>query len=113
MSSAEKRLLVLALISVLGFMLEPFTGLNAVWILCLAALLCYMPGLGIMHVESFTKLNIMFLVFVTGCMAIGFVGGSVGFNAWAVRQVVPLLQAGARTCRSSWPIWRESASISC
>ena len=71
MSTAEKRLLVLALISVLGFMLEPFTGLNAVWILCLAALLCYMPGMGILNVNTFNNLNIMFLVFVAGCMAIG------------------------------------------
>ena len=92
MSSAEKRLLVLALISVLGFMLEPFTGLNAVWILCLAALLCYMPGLGIMHVESFTKLNIMFLVFVAGCMAIGAVAGVVGANKWAVAAIMPYLE---------------------
>ena len=92
MSTAEKRLLVLALISVLGFMLEPFTGLNAVWILCLAALLCYMPGMGILNVNTFNNLNIMFLVFVAGCMAIGAVAGVVDANKWAVASIMPYLQ---------------------
>ena len=92
MSSAEKRLLALALISVLGFMLEPFTGLNAVWILCIAAMFCYMPGVGIMEAESFTKLNIMFLVFVAGCMSMGAVADVCGANKWAVAAIMPYLE---------------------
>ncbi len=92
MSVAEKRLLILALFSILGFMVEPLTGINAVYVLCLTALLCYMPGMKIMEPESFNNLNIIFLVFVAGCMAIGFVAGEVGANKWAVSTIIPFLQ---------------------
>lgn len=93
MSVAERRLLWLALLSILGFMVEPWTGVNAVYVLCLAALFCYMPGLKIMDPGKFNELNIIFLVFVAGCMAIGFVAGEVGANKWMVASVVPVLEA--------------------
>lgn len=92
MSSAEKRLLALALLSVFGFMLEPWTGINAVWVLCLAALFCYLPALRIMEAASFTNLNIIFLIFIAGCMSIGAVAGAVGANKWAVAAIMPYLQ---------------------
>ena len=96
----EIKLMVLVLGMVGGFMVQPWTGIDPVYIFCVLAMLCYLPGIDILDGESISKLGIMFLVFVTGCMAIGFVGGSVGFNAWAVRQVVPLLQG-----------WGENMSI--
>ena len=48
MTVSEKRLLVLAILGILGFMVEPWTGVNAVYVLCLVALFCYMPGMKIM-----------------------------------------------------------------
>lgn len=92
MSTAEKRLLILAVLGILGFMVEPWTGVNAVYVLCLVALFCYMPGMKIMEPSSFNNLNIVFLVFVAGCMAIGFVAGEVGANKWAVSAVIPFLK---------------------
>ena len=41
MTVSEKRLLVLAILGILGFMVEPWTGVNAVYVLCLVALFCY------------------------------------------------------------------------
>ena len=64
------------------------------------AMLCYMPGINILPNEGIGKLEIMFLIFITGCMSIGFVGGAVGFNAWAVQQILPVLQG-----------WGESMSV--
>ena len=93
----EIKLMVLVLGMVGGFMVQPWTGIDPVYIFCVLARLCYLPGIDILDGESISKLGIMFLVFVTGCMAIGFVGGSVGFNAWAVKQVVPLLQGWGET----------------
>lgn len=97
MTTAEKRLLWLALISILGFMVEPWTGVNAVYVLCLAALFCYLPAFRIMDPDSVNSLNIMFLVFVAGCMAIGFVAGEVGANKWMVSSIIPLLQSMSPT----------------
>ena len=92
MSVSEKRLLILAILSILGFMVELWTGVNAVYVLCLVALFCYMPGMKIMEPSSFNSLNIVFLVFVAGCMAIGFVAGEVGANKWAVSSIIPFLK---------------------
>lgn len=92
MSTAEKRLLVLALLGIAGFMVEPWTNVNAVYVLCLVALCCYLPCMKIMEPASFNQLNIIFLVFVAGCMAIGFVAGSVGANKWIVSCIIPYLQ---------------------
>lgn len=92
MSGAEKRLLALALFSVLGFMVEPLTGINAVWVLCLAALCCYLPFMNIVEAASFAKLDIVFLIFIAGCMAIGAVSGAVGANTWAVASIMPYLE---------------------
>ena len=92
MTVSEKRLLVLAILGILGFMVEPWAGVNAVYVLCLVALFCYMPGMKIMEPSSFNNLNIVFLVFVAGCMAIGFVAGEVGANKWAVSSIIPFLK---------------------
>lgn len=97
MTVAERRLLWLAVLSIIGFMVEPWTGVNAVYVLCLAALLCYMPCLKIMDPASFNNLNIIFLVFVAGCMAIGFVAGEVGANKWMVSSIIPILKSVSPT----------------
>lgn len=99
-STKEKKLMVIVLGMVLAFMVQPWTGVDPVFIFAVLALLCYMPGISILSEESIGKVEIMFLIFITGCMSIGFVGGAVGFNAWAVQQVLPFLQG-----------WGENMSV--
>ena len=96
-SPKEKKLMVIVLGMVLAFMVQPWTGVDPVFIFAVLALLCYMPGISILSEESIGKVEIMFLIFITGCMSIGFVGGAVGFNAWAVQQILPLLQGWGET----------------
>ena len=96
-SPKEKKLMVIVLGRVLAFMVQPWTGVDPVFIFAVLALLCYMPGISILSEESIGKVEIMFLIFITGCMSIGFVGGAVGFNAWAVQQILPLLQGWGET----------------
>lgn len=99
-SSKEKKLMVIVLGMVLAFMVQPWTGVDPVFVFAVLAMLCYLPGIRILSEESIGKVEIMFLIFVTGCMSIGFVGGAVGFNAWAVQQILPILQG-----------WGESMSV--
>ena len=96
-STKEKKLMVIVLGMVLAFMVQPWTGVDPVFNFAVLALLCYMPGISILSEESIGKVEIMFLIFITGCMSIGFVGGAVGFNAWAVQQILPLLQGWGET----------------
>lgn len=92
MSRKEVKLLVIVIAVILGFMTQTVTGLNPVYVFCVLALACYFPGIDILRDEDMRRLNISIMVFVTGCMAIGFVGGKVGANAWAVEQLMPWLQ---------------------
>lgn len=96
-SAREKKLMVIVLGMVLAFMVQPWTGVDPVYVFAVLALLCYMPGISILSEDSIGKVEIMFLIFITGCMSIGFVGGAVGFNAWAVQQILPLLQGWGET----------------
>lgn len=91
MLGAEKRLLVVVLVAISAFMFEPWTGIDAVFLFASTALLCYLPGLKISKPENFNKLELAFLLMVTGCIAMGMVGGAVGANKWAVEQIKPVL----------------------
>lgn len=95
--SCETKLLVLVFGVILDFMLGPLTHINPVYICCVLALLSYLPGINVLDCENFSNLDIVFLMFVTGCMAIDFVGGSVGVNKWAVASIIPLLQGWGGT----------------
>lgn len=91
-SACEIKLFVIVLAIIAGFMFQPWTGIDPVYLFCIFALCCYLPFVNILKPESFNRLNIVFLVFVAGCMAIGFVGGTVGANKWAVDGLVKMLE---------------------
>ena len=56
MTVSEKRLLVLAILGILGFMVEPWTGVNAVYVLCLQS---RSPPCPHESAEPFNNLNIV------------------------------------------------------
>lgn len=97
LTAKEIKLLLLVIGMVLGFMLQPWTNIDPVYIFCVLALCCYLPKVDILEPESIGHLEVMFLIFVAGCMAIGFVGGAVGFNSWAVHKVIPLMRDWSET----------------
>lgn len=97
LTAKEIKLLCLVVGMVLGFMLQPWTNIDPVYIFCVLALCAYLPGVRILDPDSIGHLEVMFLIFVAGCMAIGFVGGAVGFNAWAVQKLIPLMQDWSQT----------------
>lgn len=90
-TGSELRLLVLVLVGISAFMLQPWTGLDAVYVFAFVSLLCYLPPLRIEPPENFGKLQIVFLIMMTGCIAMGMVGTAVGANAWAVSKITPFL----------------------
>lgn len=97
MTGKEKRLLALVLLGISAFMLQPWTGINDVFLFALIALLCYLPGLKIEKAENFNTLQLAFLLMITGCMAMGMVGNAVGANKWAVGELKPILESMSPT----------------
>ena len=55
----EIKLLVLVFGIILGFMLEPLTHIDPVYVCCVLALLSYLPGINVLDRESFSNLNIV------------------------------------------------------
>lgn len=96
-SKKEIKLFIIVLCVIIGFMMQSISGLNPVYLFCVLALLCYFPGIDILNGDELKKLNITIMVFVTGCMSIGFVGGEVGANAWVVQELMPVLQSMSGT----------------
>ncbi len=100
MKADEYKLSVMCVLLIAGFVFQPWTGIDPVYFLCVLAMFCYMPGIDILDPKEISGLGIMFLIFVTGCMSIGFVGGAVGANAWIIGHLVPLLSG-----------WSENVSV--
>ena len=48
----EIKLMVLVLGMVGGFMVQPWTGIDPVYIFCVLAMLCYLPGIDILTVKA-------------------------------------------------------------
>ena len=90
MSSSEWRLLVLIFIGIGSFMVQAWTGYNAVFVFALSGILCYIPEFRIEKPENFDKLNLSVLVIITACISIGMVGNAVRSNSWMVSVVQPL-----------------------
>ncbi len=93
----EWKMFALMSLVVLSFMLQPWTNIDPIYFTCFIVLACYVPGVNILERESIRDLNIIFLIFVTGCMSIGFVGEAVGANRWAISYVVPILEGWGHT----------------
>ena len=93
MTGREKRLTVLVVLGISAFMLQPWTGINDVFMFAFIALMCYLPGLKIEKPENFNTLQLTFLLMITGCMAMGMVGNSIGASKWAVEQLKPILES--------------------
>ena len=120
-SAKEKILLVLVLGMVLAFMIQPWTGVDPVFVFAVLAMLCYMPGINILPNEGIGKLEIMFLIFITGCTikCASPLSASVSWaEPWAstpgpCSRFCPCFRAGARACRSSSPTSPAWSSTSC
>lgn len=102
MSAKEIKLLLLALAVIAGFMVQKYTNINPIYIFCGLMMLCFFPFVDILHEKDVRDINLTIMVFVTGCMAIGFVGDKVGASAWVVGELMPFLKSmgveGATFC---------------
>lgn len=90
MNGREWRLLVLIFIGIGSFMVQAWTGFNAVFVFALSAIVCYVPELNIEKPENFAKLDLTVLIIITACISMGMVGTHVGSNAWMVSLIQPL-----------------------
>lgn len=91
MKGKEKRLLVLIILGISTFMVESWTGINAVFFFAFFALLCYLPVIRIQDPLSFNDLKLAFMLMVAGCIAMGLVATEIGASKWAVEELKPMM----------------------
>ena len=93
MSSLEKRALVLSLLALAGFVFEPLHHLPGYYLFAFIVFLGFTPLFNVFECSDIEKVNFSILFFIVGCMAIGFVAGTLGIPAWLSSKIVPVLQS--------------------
>lgn len=87
---SEFKVLILLLIGVCAFI---FAGPKiGPWLFVLTALIAFLPGFSLIDASELGKLNFGFLLFVTGCMAIGTAASHLGLPAMIGATIAPILQ---------------------
>ncbi len=93
LSKDEKKTLVLTLAALLGFILEPLHGLPGYFLFGFIIFIGFTPLFNLLKTEDITKVNYPILLFIVGCMSIGFVAAQLGVHSWLSSKIVPILQS--------------------
>lgn len=91
MSLAEKKTLILTVLALLGYILEPLHGLPPYFLFGFIVFLGFTPIFSLLECDDISRVNYSILFFIVGCMAIGFVAGTLGIPAWLSGKIVPVL----------------------
>lgn len=91
LSKDEIKILVILLIGIVGFVTETWHGLPGAFTFALVGMLCFFPGIGLSDQQTLRRINVSFLIFLSGCMSIGFVANDMNVPAWASSIILPML----------------------
>ncbi len=91
MTSNEKKVVALLLVTIICLMTDFIHGIDAAWIFMLVGAVCFLPGIRLMNDEQLGKLNYKILLFVAGCMSIGTVATACGAGKWIAGILFPYL----------------------
>lgn len=92
----KKGLLVCAILFIL-LLTQKLHGVSSNMVFILVPMLCFIPGINIGKVEDIRKANFPFIIFVTACMSIGSVAGSLGFGQLISDNMMPMLSGKSTT----------------
>ncbi len=90
-SAPEKRTLTILALIMLGFVTDRIHGLDPAWIMVLATVSFFLPGIRLMDGEKFGRLAFPLLFFITGAMSIGATATFLGVSRWIAEGLIPML----------------------
>lgn len=93
----ELKVFFILLLGLVCFMTETWHGFSGAFSFALISMLCFMPGIGLSDQQTLRRINISFLIFLCGCMSIGFVANAMKVPAWASSIILPLLDGTGAT----------------
>lgn len=91
-SSAERTAFVLLMIAVLSIVLEPYHGLPDVFLMAFVLFLSFCPPFSLLNKDDFAKFNFGIVIFIAGCLSIGFTATHLGVPAWFAGKLLPMVE---------------------
>lgn len=99
----EKKLAALFLGLILLIVTSDFHGISVGWLFVSLIFILFLPGIEVAEQEDFKSINFSFILFVTACLTIGIVSGTVGAGQFIADIFVPLMQGGVyQTISGVW-----------
>jgi sodium-dependent dicarboxylate transporter 2/3/5 len=103
MTSAEKKLVVVALALVVAIATSSLHGISVGWLFVMAVFIMFLPGINLATMDDFKKVNFPFLLFVTACLSIGVTANSLGVGSVIAGVIAPLMNGSLlRTSVGAW-----------
>ncbi len=91
-SSIEVRAISLLILAVASFTFQDMLGVPGAFTLAILIYCSFLPFMKILTVEDFNKIPWGIIFFITGCMGIGMVAGSLGIPSWFSGLLAPLFE---------------------
>lgn len=88
-TKAQKTAAFFMLLTLILLATDTLHGINAGLILIMVAFASFLPGVGLMNGDRFSKINFAPLFFIMGCMAIGSAGGNLKVTQWIASITLP------------------------
>lgn len=92
-TAQEQKAVAFLLLIIAGFLTDRLHGLDSAWIMMLALVAFFLPGIGLMNREQFGRLGFPLLFFITGAMSIGSTAMITGLSQKTAELMLPLLSA--------------------
>jgi len=93
----ELKVFGILLVGLVCFMTETWHGLSGAFTFALIGMLPFLPCVGLSDQQTLRRINVSFLIFLAGCMSIGFVANAMKVPAWASSIILPLLDGTSVT----------------
>ncbi len=91
-SKDEIKAFALLLLAVCAFIFQPYHGLPGVFLMALILFLSFCPPFNLLDKEDFAKFNFGIIIFIVGCLSIGFTAASLGVPAWFSGKLLPVVE---------------------
>lgn len=92
MPASEKKAAVILLLLALYLVLQPLHGMNMSYSFLVFPMLYFFPGIHVGTIKSVQSVDFSMIFFVSACIGIGIVGGSVGIGEILSGALVPMLK---------------------
>lgn len=94
---SQKIMIVVLVCTLVLWCTESVHGISVAWISMIAALICLIPGIGLMPAQPFSRVNLTAFFYVAGVLSMGTLANSTGFGQKIINFLVEFLPFSPQT----------------